>query len=86
VFLAKCSPASKGTMRARLAAAAAILKPGSTPETYPWDTLDHVAVSHVLDRMAAAKASPSTRNLTRAALRKMAKVLFGLRLMSIDER
>lgn len=48
--------------------------------------LDHVAVSHVLDRMAAAKASPSTRNLTRAALRKMAKVLFGLRLLSIDER
>jgi integrase/recombinase XerD len=85
-FLASCAPSSKGTMRARLAAAAAVLAPGTAAERYPWQTIDYVAVTHVLDRMAAANASPSTRNLTRAALKKMARVLFGLRLMPLDER
>ena len=84
VFLASCDERSRPTMRARLNAAAGILMPGSTADAYPWATLDHVAVLHVLSKLA--DQSPSTRNLTRAALRKMARTLFGLRLMSIDER
>lgn len=84
VFVQSCDERSRSTMRARLNAAAGILIPGTTAEAYPWATLDHVAVVHVLDKLK--DQSPSTRNLTRAALRKMAKVLFGLRLMSIDVR
>jgi integrase/recombinase XerD len=86
VFMSSCSAGSRATMRARLQAAAGILAPGSTAERYPWPILDHVAVSHVLHQLEASKAAPSTRNLTRAALRKMAKVLFGLRLIGIEER
>src|SRR6266542_6723908 len=58
VFLASCAPSSKGTMRARLVAAAAVLAPGTLVERYPWHTIDYVAVTHVLDRMAAAGPSP----------------------------
>jgi integrase/recombinase XerD len=92
-FLAACDERSRGTMRARLDAAARFLSPGSTAERYPWVSLDHVAVQHVVtnlpavDRAGKVKlASPATRNLTRAALRLMARTLFKLRLMSIDER
>lgn len=93
-FMAACSPSSKATMRAALQAAVNILAPGSTAETYPWAALDHVAVAHVLDKLTVVdkrtgklrRASPATLNLTRAALRKMARTLFGLRLLSIDER
>lgn len=85
-FRARCSPSSWPTMHARLNVAASILQPRATAETFPWATLDHVAVSQVLRQLADAKASPATQNITRAALRKMAKVLFGLRLMSVEER
>lgn len=84
VFVQQCDQRSRSTMTARLDAAARILVPGSTAATYPWTTLDHVAVEHVMSKLS--DAAPATRNLTRAALRKMARTLFGLRLMGIDER
>jgi len=86
VFKLACDERSRPTMVARLQAAARILQAGADASTYPWATLDHVAVLHVLAKLDEAGASPATRNLTRAALRKMGKVLFGMRLMSVDER
>jgi site-specific recombinase XerD len=73
-------------MRARLSAAAAILEPGSLAESFKWARLDHAAVARVLAALGEGRASAATRNLTRAALRKMAKVLFSMRLLDVEER
>ncbi len=86
VFLASCSPGSRATMRSRLNAAARILVRGATAETFPWEALDHLAVVGVLATLAEQKAAPATINLTRAALRKMARILFRLRIMDVEER
>jgi site-specific recombinase XerD len=73
-------------MRARLSAAVRILEPGAGAASFAWATLDHAAVAHVLAALADERASAATRNLTRAAFRKMAKVLFSLRLLDVEER
>jgi integrase len=86
VFLSTCSPRSRPTMRARLAAAARILRPSGRAETFAWERLDHRAVMLVLATLGEARASAATRNLTRAALRKMARVLFSQRLIDVEER
>jgi integrase/recombinase XerD len=80
------SEASKTTMRSRLTAAASILSKGSTAETFPWRTLDASRVLRVMQTMRDAKAEPATINLTRSALRGMARTLFGLRLLDAHER
>lgn len=77
---------SKRTMRSRLDAAAAVLRPGATAETFAWATLDYAGVVRVMDALREAGASPSTRNLTRAALRGMARTLFALRMIDARER
>ena len=86
VFCATCSPNSRATMCSRLDAAARILKPGMTAATFPWPALNHLAVLGVLAHMRERKQAKATIDLTRAALRKMAKVLFRMRLLDVEER
>lgn len=87
VYLASLpSPASKSTMRSRLTVAAGILSPGSSAETFRWASLDAASVVRVMDELRADNASPATVNVTRAALRGIARALFGLRMLDAHER
>src|SRR5258708_6050215 len=87
-FLQACSPSSRRTMGARLTAAARTLAGDrtATAESFMWQGLDYGETLRVLGALADAKQAPATINLTRSALRKMAKVLFSLRLLDVEER
>ena len=93
-FLTMCTERSRYTMVACLHAAARILAPAEegsegyarAAQLFPWPSLKHDHVVYVMAALDGKNASPARSNLIRSALRKMARVLFSLRLIDVDER
>lgn len=86
------SEASRRTMHQRLDVAAGILEPGKNAQTFAWESLDAAKVERVLAQLrernptTGKPSSPATVNVTRAALIKMARVLFSMRFLTVEDR
>jgi site-specific recombinase XerD len=82
-YLDALTPATRGVMRSRLRAMAALL--GTDYERYPWHELTAERVDRIREDLLAGGTAPGTVNVGLAALRGLARKAYDLRMVEYDQ-
>ncbi|MDP9382358.1 MAG: hypothetical protein M3Q29_19915 [Chloroflexota bacterium] len=82
-YLYALAPATRGVMRSRLRAMAAVL--GDDYEDVPWHELTAERMDRIRGDLLAGGTRPGTVNVGLAALRGLARTAYDLRMIEYDQ-
>ncbi len=82
-YMGGVSPATRGVMRSRLKAVAALL--GADYEDVPWHELTAERVDWIREALLAGGTAPGTVNVGLAAIRGLARTAYDLRMIEYDQ-